>query len=74
MSQTVLRAMRKQTGLPTIPYITVVTDLGGAHPTWFNRQCDMTYVPTESIRKFGLRVAVPREKVRLLFLPKRRDL
>jgi 1,2-diacylglycerol 3-beta-galactosyltransferase len=31
----------------TTPFATVVTDLGGAHPTWFNKGVDKCYVPTD---------------------------
>ena len=31
----------------TTPFCTVVTDLGGAHPTWFNPGVDKCYVPTD---------------------------
>lgn len=31
----------------TTPFATVVTDLGGAHPTWFNPGVDKCFVPTD---------------------------
>lgn len=31
----------------TTPFCTVVTDLGGAHPTWFNPGVDKCYVPSD---------------------------
>lgn len=33
----------------TTPFVTVVTDLGGAHPTWFNPGVDKCYVPTDAL-------------------------
>lgn len=31
----------------TTPFATVVTDLGGAHPTWFNPNVDKCFVPSD---------------------------
>eukprot|EP00594_Rhizosolenia_setigera_P015422 CAMPEP_0178955668 /NCGR_PEP_ID=MMETSP0789-20121207/9748_1 /TAXON_ID=3005 /ORGANISM="Rhizosolenia setigera, Strain CCMP 1694" /LENGTH=446 /DNA_ID=CAMNT_0020637355 /DNA_START=289 /DNA_END=1629 /DNA_ORIENTATION=+ len=31
------------------PFVTVVTDLGGAHPTWFNPGVDKCYVPSDAL-------------------------
>jgi len=31
----------------TTPFVTVVTDLGGAHPTWFNKGVDTCFVPSD---------------------------
>ena len=35
----------------TTPFATVVTDLGGAHPTWFNPGVDKCFVPSDALRK-----------------------
>ena len=31
------------------PFVTVVTDLGGAHPTWFNKGVDKCFVPSDAL-------------------------
>lgn len=33
------------------PFATVVTDLGGAHPTWFNKGVDKCFVPSDALRR-----------------------
>lgn len=33
----------------TTPFVTVVTDLGGAHPTWFNPGVDKCFVPSDAL-------------------------
>ncbi|CAB9507850.1 Monogalactosyldiacylglycerol synthase 2, chloroplastic [Seminavis robusta] len=33
----------------TTPFVTVVTDLGGAHPTWFNKGVNKCFVPTDAL-------------------------
>mmetsp|Transcript_29846 Transcript_29846/g.49248 ORF Transcript_29846/g.49248 Transcript_29846/m.49248 type:complete len:476 (-) Transcript_29846:114-1541(-) len=33
----------------TTPFCTVVTDLGGAHPTWFNKNGDKCFVPSDAL-------------------------
>lgn len=33
-----------------VPFVTVVTDLGGAHPTWFNKKVDKVFVASEAVR------------------------
>lgn len=32
-----------------IPFLTVVTDLGGAHKTWFDRKSDAIFVPSKAV-------------------------
>lgn len=73
LSQKVLRQMSFASGLPSIPYVTVVTDLGGAHPTWFHKAVDMTYVPSGGVCKVARRVGLPQERVRQFGLPVRED-
>lgn len=73
LSQKVLGEMRETTGLPTVPYVTVVTDLGGAHPTWFHNEVDMTYIPSDGVRTVAKRVGLPDDKLRKLGLPVRKD-
>lgn len=73
LSLHVLRNMALATGRPRVPYVTVVTDLGGAHPTWFHPEADMTYVPTSAVETIASKCRVPAAKVRLIGLPVRSD-
>ena len=36
-----------------IPFVTVVTDLGEAHPWWFNTKLDALFVPTPVMKEQG---------------------
>ena len=54
---------------PPIPFITVVTDLGGAHSCWFDRRADAVFVPSEAVRKIALRNGMPEAKIKLVGLP-----
>ena len=47
----------------TTPFVTVVTDLGSAHPTWFHKDVDKCFVPSESIKKIARKVGVCDSKV-----------
>lgn len=38
----------------TTPFVTVVTDLGGAHPTWFNPGVDKCFVPSDVLYQAAL--------------------
>ena len=65
-----MNKMRSNDRLP-IPFVTVVTDLGGAHPTWFNKACDLCFVPSEAVRKEALKAGVPTQKIIMHGLPVR---
>jgi 1,2-diacylglycerol 3-beta-galactosyltransferase len=52
-----------------VPFVTVVTDLGGAHPTWFHRQVDELFVPSDRVEKLARRNGVPSCKIRKYGLP-----
>lgn len=73
LSQGVLRDMERQTEIPSPPYVTVVTDLGGAHPTWFHRRTDMIYIPSDGVRTTASRVGISSDRLRMLGLPVRPD-
>lgn len=73
LSMKVLRRMARLTGRPAPPYVTVVTDLGGAHPTWFHKSADMIYIPSDRIHLTAKRVGVPESRIRQLGLPVRPD-
>eukprot|EP00611_Tribonema_gayanum_P013621 TRINITY_DN2462_c0_g1_i10.p2 TRINITY_DN2462_c0_g1~~TRINITY_DN2462_c0_g1_i10.p2 ORF type:complete len:478 (+),score=67.42 TRINITY_DN2462_c0_g1_i10:1913-3346(+) len=56
-------------GTRRVPFVTVVTDLASAHPTWFHRGVDAAYVPTEALRRMACRQGLKPEQVRLTGLP-----
>lgn len=51
------------------PFVTVVTDLGECHPTWFNPKVDTTFVPSDTVEDLAKRLRVPEEKLRKHGLP-----
>lgn len=61
----------RPSGKLPISFVTVVTDLGGAHSTWFDKRADACFVPSESVRKIALQNGVPSEKILLRGLPVR---
>jgi hypothetical protein len=46
-----------------IPFVTVVTDLGGAHPTWFHKDVDLCFVPSDPVRKIALDMGLAPDQV-----------
>jgi hypothetical protein len=58
-----LNERRMVEGKPLIPFVTVVTDLGGAHRCWFDNRVDAIYVPSEAVEKLALKYGVEKEKV-----------
>ena len=63
-----MNKVRSKDRLP-IPFVTVVTDLGGAHSTWFDRRTDMCFVPSEAVRKIALKNRVQPDKIVMHGLP-----
>lgn len=55
----------------TPPYVTVVTDLGGAHPMWFSSAADRLYVPSPRLAAAGEAAGVAPERIRRFGLPVR---
>eukprot|EP00178_Gracilaria_changii_P004359 TRINITY_DN168_c1_g1_i10.p1 TRINITY_DN168_c1_g1~~TRINITY_DN168_c1_g1_i10.p1 ORF type:complete len:484 (-),score=140.01 TRINITY_DN168_c1_g1_i10:553-2004(-) len=64
----VLRTMRTR-----LPFVTVCTDLGGAHPTWFHRDVDLCFVPTDRVRAIAERCGLGARQLRQYGLPVRSD-
>jgi len=56
----------------TTPFATVVTDLGGAHPTWFNDGVDKCFVPSDVLKNAALDRSVKLDKIVQYGLPIRR--
>jgi 1,2-diacylglycerol 3-beta-galactosyltransferase len=53
------------------PFVTVVTDLGSAHNTWFDGRGDYTFVPSDALEKMASRCGVPDDKIIKRGLPLR---
>lgn len=56
----------------TTPFATVVTDLGGAHPTWFNPGVDTCFVPSDALNKAARDRRVKPDQITQYGLPIRR--
>lgn len=56
-------------GRRQIPFVTVVTDLGGAHPTWFHKEVDLCFVPSDPVRKIALSMGLQNDQIRQHGLP-----
>lgn len=66
-----LRVLRTLPHRP--PFVTVCTDLGGAHPTWFHRDVNLCFVPSDRVRKIATRCGLKEEQLRQFGLPVRPD-
>lgn len=64
-----MNARRIPQGKSRIPFVTVVTDLGGAHSTWFDKRVDACYVPSKAVQKLALNNGIKPEKIKLHGLP-----
>lgn len=56
-------------GRRTVPFVTVVTDLGSAHPHWFDRRVDACFVPSEALVRQARRRGLSEGQIRLRGLP-----
>jgi 1,2-diacylglycerol 3-beta-galactosyltransferase len=54
-----------------IPFITVVTDLGDAHSTWFDKRVNFCYVPSEVVKKVALKRGLRESQIIFSGLPVR---
>ncbi|KAK4534107.1 hypothetical protein CDCA_CDCA01G0132 [Cyanidium caldarium] len=68
-----LRVMRRMGLRGRVPFVTVVTDLGGAHPTWFHPEADRVFVASEAVQQLALKRGVPPACIRQCGLPVRRE-
>uniref|UniRef100_A0A0G4H553 monogalactosyldiacylglycerol synthase n=2 Tax=Chromera velia TaxID=505693 RepID=A0A0G4H553_9ALVE len=65
-----LEAMQDEGAVKSpIPLVTVVTDLGSAHPSWFDERVAKLFVPSQNVKRIALRWGVPERKIRLVGLP-----
>lgn len=60
----IMRAMGRR-----IPFVTVVTDLGTFHPTWFHRDARLCFVPTEAAAQQAQAAGLSADSVRQYGLP-----
>jgi len=58
---------------PRTPYITVVTDLGGIHPSWLHPRNAAIYLPTERAVELAVARGLPRQRLHAHGLPIRAD-
>ncbi|KAK4532155.1 hypothetical protein CCYA_CCYA11G3012 [Cyanidiococcus yangmingshanensis] len=66
-----LRVLRRMGLREYIPFVTVVTDLGGAHATWFDPDADLIFVASDAVRNLALKCGVQAERIRQHGLPVR---
>ncbi|CAN0052001.1 unnamed protein product [Ectocarpus sp. 12 AP-2014] len=64
----VLNAMGPQRARQ-LPFVTVVTDLGGAHPTWFNNQVDKVFIASDAVMRVAFREGLSAAQIHQLGLP-----
>eukprot|EP00667_Euglena_gracilis_P006669 EG_transcript_6725 len=60
-------------GRRQIPFATVVTDLGGAFPTWFHPKVDLCFVPSQQLYKMALKEGLKPHQLREHGLPVRKE-
>lgn len=63
---------RSWTARTKTPFVTVVTDLGSAHPTWFHRGVDRCYVPSDALHQKALDRGLSEQQIKQYGLPIRR--
>jgi len=66
-----LRALEKRGSERKVPFATVVTDLGSAHPWWCHPKVDACFVPSDAVRKVAERRGLSGEQIRQYGLPVR---
>ena len=62
---------QKGGGRRKVPFVTVCTDLGSAHPWWFNPKADMAFVPSDAVRTVARQRGLRKEQIRQYGLPVR---
>ena len=65
------KGKKGQKGKRTLPFATIVTDLGSAHPWWFHRGVDLCFVPSDRLHKKALRRGLTEDQIREYGLPVR---
>ena len=62
---------KKGGGTRKVPFATVVTDLGSAHPWWFHSKVDACFIPSDEIKKVAKRSGLKGDQIRQYGLPVR---
>lgn len=62
---------KKGGGTRKVPFATIVTDLGSAHPWWFHTKVDACFVPSDVVRKVAERRGLKEDQIRQYGLPVR---
>lgn len=62
---------RKGGGTRKVPFATVVTDLGSAHPWWFHKKVDACFVPSDAVSDIAKRRGMTVDQLRQYGLPVR---
>eukprot|EP00188_Purpureofilum_apyrenoidigerum_P000167 Plantae.Rhodophyta-Purpureofilum_apyrenoidigerum.ctg10631.p1 GENE.Plantae.Rhodophyta-Purpureofilum_apyrenoidigerum.ctg10631~~Plantae.Rhodophyta-Purpureofilum_apyrenoidigerum.ctg10631.p1 ORF type:complete len:468 (+),score=61.04 Plantae.Rhodophyta-Purpureofilum_apyrenoidigerum.ctg10631:107-1510(+) len=65
LTQNVFRRMRAIDKVPSPMFVTVVTDYGDAHPMWFHRNNDATYLPSEPVRNIARKLGIRESRLRV---------
>jgi len=67
--------LAKEKGLTgrTAPFATVCTDLGSAHPSWFDPRVDLCFIASEAVRKVAGRRGISADRLRMHGLPVRKS-
>ncbi|KAJ8613876.1 hypothetical protein CTAYLR_008673 [Chrysophaeum taylorii] len=55
----------------TVPFVTVVTDLGSAHPMWFDSRVDRVFVPNAKVARLAMSHGLERRQITEHGLPLR---
>lgn len=63
---------RRQGSRSRTPFVTVVTDLGSAHPMWFHPEADRVFVPSDAVKSIALKCHVRESVIEEYGLPLRR--
>lgn len=63
----------RRRGTNKVPFVTVVTDLGGAHPTWFHKDVDMCFVPSDAVKRIARRCGLVDSQLKQYGLPVRSE-
>ena len=65
--------LTRRLGAGGVPFATVCTDLGGAHPAWFVKGVDACFVPSDAVRRIAEHRGVASSKIRQYGLPVRKE-
>eukprot|EP01053_Blabericola_migrator_P004293 Blabericola_migrator_1__4292@NODE_2318_length_2945_cov_75_014593_g171_i1_p2_GENE_NODE_2318_length_2945_cov_75_014593_g171_i1NODE_2318_length_2945_cov_75_014593_g171_i1_p2_ORF_typecomplete_len343_score48_32MGDG_synth/PF06925_11/2_4e44Glyco_tran_28_C/PF04101_16/0_34_NODE_2318_length_2945_cov_75_014593_g171_i11801208 len=66
----IMEELKEKTGYAA-PFVTIVTDLGGCHPTWFHPKATRIYVPSKAVMDLALAEGIREDQLRLFGLPLR---